>query len=289
MTKRGRVSIIYSMVKAEVPKKVEKGLFEKLGPVLIVFSVVMAFAIGILWEKVSNLEGGSIKTTSTAAPTAAAAAQQPAQIQVSMDQIKKLFGQDLIKFGDGNRNLLFVEVEDPSCPYCHIAAGANKELNAQAGDRFKLVSDGGTYVAPVPEMKKLVDSGQASLVYIYTPGHGSGEMGMKALYCAYEQGRFWQVHDLLYSNEGYNLLNNTIKHDKTKSQQIADFLKSAADTNKLKSCIDSGKYDSRLTSDTQLASSIGVSGTPGFFVNTTNFAGAYSWNDMKAAVDAALK
>jgi len=61
------------------------------------------------------------------------------------------------------------------------------------------------------------------------------------------------------------------------------------DTNKLKSCIDSGKYDSRLTSDTQLASSIGVSGTPGFFVNDTNFAGAYSFKDMESIATSALK
>lgn len=277
------------MAKAEAPKKVEKGIFEKLGPIFIVLSIVMAFVIGILWEKVSSLEGGGSKTASTAAPTTAATAQQPAQVQVTMDQIKKLFGENIIKFGDANKKLLLVSVEDPSCPYCHIASGLDSQLNNQAGDRFKLVADGGTYVAPVPEMRKLVDSGQASLVYIYTPGHGNGEMGMKALYCAYDQGKFWEVHDLLYSDAGYNLMNNTIKNDKTKSQQLVDFLKTAVDTNKLKSCIDSGKYDSRLTSDTQLATSLGVQGTPGFFVNTTNFAGAYSWNDMKSAVDAALK
>jgi len=271
-------------------RKDQKSGFERFIPILLTISIIMAFAIGVLWEKVSNLEGGSGKTT-TAAPTAAAQAQaqQPAQVQVTQDQIKKLFGMDLLKFGDDSKKILFVDIEDPSCPYCHIASGKNSELNSQAGDRFKLVADGGTYVAPVSEMRKMVNSGQASLVYIYTPGHGNGEMGMKSMYCAYEQGKFWEVHDLLYTNDGYNFLNNTIKNDKTKSQELADFLKSAADSGKLKSCIDSGKYDTRLTNDTQLASSLGVSGTPGFFVNTTNFAGAYSWADMKSAVDAALK
>lgn len=287
------------MAKAEDGEKREKASSSKDGnkksgldrfiPILLTVSIVMAFVIGILWEKVNNLEGGKVKTTTATPTTAAQAQQQPQQPSVTMDQVKDLFGKDLVKFGDGNTKLTFVEVEDPSCPYCHIASGKDKELNAQAGDRFKLVSDGGTYVAPVPEMKKLVDSGKASLVYIYTPGHGNGEMGMKALYCAYDQGKFWQAHDLLYSQNGYNLLNNTVKNDKAKSQEIADFLKTAVDSNKLKSCIDSGKYDSRLTSDAQLAASLGIQGTPAFFVNTTVFGGAYSYKDMESAVNAALQ
>ena len=56
----------------------------------------------------------------------------------------------------------------------------------------------------------------------------------------------------------------------------------------IKNCIDSGKYDSKLIEDTKLASSIGINGTPGFFVNTTAFAGAYSYKDMESAVNAAL-
>jgi protein-disulfide isomerase len=138
-------------------------------------------------------------------------------------------------------------------------------------------------------MKKLIDSGQASYVYIYQNGHGNGEMGQKALYCAYEQDKFWQVHDRLMTNDGYNLLNNTVKNDKNQSQALSDFLGSAADSGKLNSCLDSGKYDARIADDIALANSIGVGGTPGFFINTTNFGGAYSWTDMKSAVDQALQ
>lgn len=216
------------------------------------------------------------------------AQQQPAQPQISLDTIKGLFAKNVVKFGNADSKLLMVEVADPSCPYCHIAAGVNTEIGAQAGPQFKLASQGGTYVAPVPEMKKLVDQGKAAFVWIYTRGHGNGELATKALYCAFDQGKFWQAHDLLLSAKGYDLQNNQIKNDATKSQQLADFLATAVDKNKLKSCLDSGKYDTRLSEDSSLASSLGVNGTPGFFLNTTNFAGAYSWTDMKSAADAAL-
>ena len=133
--------------------KKPKAFIEKLLPILLGGSIIMAFVIGILWEKVSSLQKGGAKTATTAGTqqTTPQAQQQPQQVTVTLDQIKGLFGQNLIKFGDANRKVLFVSIEDPSCPYCHIASGMDPELNAQAGDRFKLVSDGGTYVAPVPE------------------------------------------------------------------------------------------------------------------------------------------
>ena len=261
--------------------------------VLVILLIVAAYYIGNLTAKVQLLQ------KSAAAPTTTAAQQGQQAPAVSLDTIKGLFSKDTIKFGDANRKVLFVEVADPSCPFCHIAGGDDPELNATSA-QFKTVAQGGTYVPPVPEMKKLVDAGKASFVYIYDPGHGNGEMGMKALLCANEKGKFWQAHALIMSEKGYEIQNGydqnnapvtgiVVKNDKTKSQDMATFLSSAVDPAFMKSCLDSGKYDARLGTDTQLASTLGVSGTPGFFVNATNFAGAYSFTDMQSAVDTALK
>ncbi len=258
-----------------------------IGTVLL---VVAAFLLGMLLTENRYLKaGGGTAAVVPVAPTAQAPAQ-PGTPVISLDKIKELFttGNNM-HWGDENRKALFVEFSDPSCPYCHVAGGLDGELNKQMGDRFKLTADGGTYVAPVIEMKKLVDAGKASFVWVYSPGHGNGEMGTKALYCANEKGKFWEVHNLLMSNAGYNLLNNDVKNDKTKSGALADFLKPAIDPSFLKSCLDSGKYDARIVSDTALAASYGAQGTPGFYINTTNFAGAYSWTDMKSVADAALK
>jgi protein-disulfide isomerase len=70
---------------------------------------------------------------------------------------------------------------------------------------------------------------------------------------------------------------------------MTEFLASAVNSKNLKNCLDSGNYNSRLQEDSALATSLGVNGTPGFYLNSTNFAGAYSWTDMKSAADAALK
>lgn len=268
--------------------RVKSGIFEKLVPVLVVLSIGLAFMVGVLWQKVSNLEKGGV-TSGTSGTTNTTTAQQPAATTVSLSTIKGLFGQNLIKFGDANKKLLFVEVVDPSCPYCHAAGGYDPELGQQMGAQFTYASKGGSYDPPALEMEKLVQSGQASMAFIFFPGHGNGEMGMKALYCAFDQGKFWQANALLMSNAGYNLMNNTVKNDKTQSGAVADFLKSAVDATALKSCLDSGKYDARLTSEQALATSLGVQGTPGFFINATAYPGAYNWTDMKSTVDSAIK
>lgn len=265
-------------------------------PALVVVAIALAFFSGTLWQKVQNLEKGTATTGKTTDTTAQAGTTQQT---VSLDTIKGLFGKDVIKFGDADSKLIFVEMSDPSCPYCHIAGGYDPEIASGAGSRFTYASAGGSYVPPVTEIEKLVQAGKASFVYIYYPGHGNGEMAMKALYCANEKGKFWEVNKLLMSEAGYGIENGTdaagkavsvtVGNDKTKSGVMADFLKSAIDQTFMESCLNSGKYDARLTSDQDLATSLGIQGTPDFYVNTTNFGGAYSYTDMKSVVDAALK
>ncbi|MFZ3301563.1 MAG: DsbA family protein [Microgenomates group bacterium] len=260
----------------------KSSIFERLVPAILVITVGLAFMVGILWQKVENLGKGG--TTGTTQQQAAA----PAPVKVDIGQIKDLFNKGLVTFGNADSKLIFVEASDPSCPYCHVAAGLNPSLNKQIGPQFTMVKDGGTYVAPVLEMKKLVDEGKASFVWLYFNGHGNGELATKALYCAYEKGKFWEAHDLMMTEKGYDFINNVVKNDVAQSGKMVDFLKSA-NIPDLKACLDSGKYDDRLASDMSLGASLGVSGTPGFFVNENNFAGAYSFKDMESLVTSALK
>jgi protein-disulfide isomerase len=251
-------------------------------------------SVGYLYGKVGTSEKGTTAIPTTAA-TQGTTAQQvvPTGAPLDIATIKGIFDKNVVKFGDKNRKLLVVEVTDPSCPYCHVANGDDPEIAAQMGAQFKYVSQGGAYQPPLPEIRKLVDSGQASYAFVYFPGHTAGELAAKALYCAFDQGKFWQAHDLLYSFKGYNLLNNTVHNDKANSGILADFLKGAVDATALKSCLDSGKYDSRTTDEASLAQSTLFDpqggGTPTFILNATRFPGAYNWTDMKSTAEAAVK
>ena len=262
---------------------------EKTTPLIVVLLIVAAFAIGSMWTKIQILQSNP----SVVAPAAAvqqpaqpaAQQQQPSTPTVSIDKIKPLFGEGYIHFGDASKKILFTEISDPSCPFCHFAAGKNPEL-AQTSARFLPVSAGGTYNPPVEEMRKLVVSGKASFAWLYSNGHGNGELGAQALYCAFEKGKFWEAHDLLMNNKGYELMNNTVRNDKTQGGTLATFLASAVDQTFMKTCLESGKYADKISRDQQVSQTLGFQGTPDFFVNATNFNGAV---DYKQAMEPIVK
>ena len=111
-----------------------QSLLERFVPILLIASIALAFFVGVLWQKVSKLESENVAGTKTTTGTTTENQQQTAdKPTVTIEQIKDLFGKDVISFGDENSKVIFVEISDPSCPYCQIAAGKNSELNAQAG------------------------------------------------------------------------------------------------------------------------------------------------------------
>ncbi len=243
--------------------------------------VVGAFFLGMYKTKVEFLE----KNANTVAQVQGQQAEATSPTTVDLEQVKAKFDGKHITFGDKNAKLVITEVSDPSCPYCHIAGGKHPELNNQVGAQFKLSTEGGSYVAPVPEIKKLVDSGKASFLWVYAPGHGSGEVGTQALYCAHEQGKFWEAHDILMSKLGYDLLNETVKNDLTKSSQVTAVLKDVLDSKKLQSCLDSKKYAGQPADDTAFVQSLGFGATPTFFINDQVIEGASAWDSFKGIVD----
>lgn len=244
--------------------------------VMIAMLIAGSYLVGVYKTKAEYLEKGA---TAQVAQVAGQQQAQPTPQPLDLAAVEALFQDESnMVLGDRNAKIKFVEFSDTSCPYCHIASGKNPELAKQVDARFVPESEGGSYVPPVEEIKKLVDQGKAAFAYFYTPGHGNGEMGAKALYCAYEQGKFWEVHDLLMNNEGYEINNTTVQNDPEKSGLLADFLAPAVDRQTMLNCLDSGKYDERVTSDPNIASSFGYGATPTFFINDKVVEGAASWN-----------
>lgn len=254
--------------------------------IMIALLMAVSFFAGYLLMKTTSLQK-SLTETKAQQGQGTGAQQQAPPTKVSIDKVKAVFTDGFIRFGDNKSKVLIVEVTDPSCPYCHIAGGQNPELSKQANFQYK--SDGGQYTPPVPEIRKLVEEGKASVAFIYGTGHGNGRLGMEAMYCAFEKGDFWPVHDKLMNNEGYTLLNDTIKNDRAQSQGLADYLASVTDSAAMKKCLDSAKYDAKLTRDEQeIANGLGFQGTPHFVVNETIVNGARDWKDIKVIVDPLL-
>ena len=82
---------------------------ERFVPILLLVSIGLAFAVGVLWQKVSGLEKGktTTPTTTNTTDTTDVTAQQP---KLTLDQVKNLFKEDVIKFGKDSSKLILVEV-----------------------------------------------------------------------------------------------------------------------------------------------------------------------------------
>jgi len=84
----------------------------------------------------------------------------------------------------------------------------------------------------------------------------------EAVYCAMDQGKFWEYKDALFAST-VNPLNEPF----TKVNFISYAQKLGMDTTAFGSCLDTGKYKQRVQDDLALGKSKGVEGTPTFFVN----------------------
>jgi protein-disulfide isomerase len=232
--------------------------------------------------KVQGLEARVKKVEDVISGATAQQADKPLDIK----NVKALFKKGNMVFGNQKAKALVVEFSDPSCPYCHAAAyGADEIFQG----KFQTVENGGKYQSPVQAFRKLAEEGKIGYVTLYANGHGAGELTAQALYCSYEQGKYWEAHDLLFTKVGYDLINNDVKNDKANAPILVDYLAQVVDAGQLQTCLESGKYAKKLTEDMQSAQTLNFSGTPMFVVNTKKFAGAYSYENMKADVETAMK
>jgi protein-disulfide isomerase len=81
-------------------------------------------------------------------------------------------------------------------------------------------------------------------------------------YCAAEQGKYWQYHDEAYRNSKGE---NTDWVSKNSLTQFAVYA-GVTDVDKFSACLDSKKYESLVTTNDNLARSIGLTSTPTFIL-----------------------
>ena len=101
--------------------------------------------------------------------------------------------------------------------------------------------------------------------------------------CAADQDAFWDYHDLLYNRQAGE---NRGAFDKDNLKQFAAEL--GLDTQVFNECMDSAKYASLVQTDTAMAQSLGVRGTPAFLVNGQPLVGAQPFEVFEQIIEAEL-
>lgn len=170
---------------------------------------------------------------------------------------------DMNSMGDPNAPVTVVEFSDFQCPFC---------------ERF--------YSDTEPQfIDEYVRTGQVYFTY-RSMGNFIGPESAKAMeaaYCAGDQGRFWDFHGILFTNQGGE--NQGVFADK-RLVAMAETL--GLDMTEFNSCFDSGKYRSAVNQDRADGNAAGVQGTPAFVINGKLVPGALTFPQLQQEIEQAL-
>lgn len=231
-----------------------QGVAAILGILLIVSLFTGGFGIG-------DKDSGKGSTGGTVQPTPTPGQPAPTVVDVDVDDDPVL--------GDEDAPVTIVEFSDYQCPFC--------------GRHFQQVH---------PELvKNYVDTGKVKIVFRDFPlsFHPNAEPAAEAAECVKDLSddkTYYEFHDKLFGSQaewsgttGSATTDLFVKYGKEVGVDEAD----------LKACIASGKFQQEVQADFNYGSSVGVSGTPTFFVNGVKIVGAQPYTAFQSAIESALE
>jgi protein-disulfide isomerase len=247
-------------------KAKESNFYEKVAPILLVVVIGLAFAVGVLWQKVTDLQGGGTKTSPTVANNEGAAAPSaPTTGKLDAAQaevIPPVDGDDHVRGGQ-NPEVYIVEYSDFECPYCASFHPTAQQALSEYGD-------------------------QIAWTYRHFPLdtiHPKARPAANASECIAELAGnegFWAFADEVFGNQAAGLA------DLSATAVKIGVNKAAFDT-----CMNENRHEAVVEVDYQEGIEAGVTGTPGnFIVNSKGevwkLPGAVPYTTLKATIDEAL-
>jgi len=143
--------------------------------------------------------------------------------------------------GPADAPVTLVEYGDFECPYCGMAYPIVKEAQRRLGDRLRFVFRN----------------------FPISTAHPHAEHAAEVAEAAGAQGKFWEMHDLLYERQ------STL--DDAHLQRFAEEL--GLDVERFDREMNERRYEARVREDFMSGVRSGVNGTPSFFVNGVRYDG----------------
>jgi len=159
-------------------------------------------------------------------------------------------------YGSETAKVTIVEYSDYGCPSCQAwhNSGTLQKIRDTYGDRVRFVwKDFPIITSASP---KAAEAGQ----------------------CAFDQGKFWEYHDLLYAKSPAIGINDL----KAYATQLG------LDPTRFNNCLDSGQNSSKVDQSTNEGHQFGFNGAPAFVVNGKRLVGPPSFETLKSIIDPIL-
>jgi protein-disulfide isomerase len=151
--------------------------------------------------------------------------------------------------------LTLLEYGDYECPYCGAAYPIVKLVQQRMGDRLRFVFRN----------------------FPLAQAHPPAELAAEAAEAAGGQGKFWEMHDMLYEHQQALELVDISGYAMAIGLDMPTFEKDLAEH----------RYAPRVREDFKSGVRSGVNGTPTFFINEQRHDGAYDLATLLAALEAA--
>lgn len=156
--------------------------------------------------------------------------------------------------GRRDAEIVLVEFADYECPYCEKVMPGLQQLKKEYGDKIAI-----------------------AFKDFPLPMHRRAQKAAEAARCAGEQGKYWEYHDVLFNSQLFSV---------TELKNHARVLK--LDGDRFDHCLDNGDMAGVVKKDLEEGTSLGLTGTPSFFVNGHFFSGAVDYSTLKQMVDQQL-
>jgi protein-disulfide isomerase len=154
--------------------------------------------------------------------------------------IKVELGKAPVK-GNPAAKFTIVEFSDFECPYCQRGADEVEKV-----------------------VKMYPNDIKVAFKHYPLPFHQKAIPASKAAMAAGEQGKFWEMYELLFANQDALTTEGFVAHAQKLGLDVEKFKKDLANP----------EYDKTIAADMEQGKKLGINGTPGFFVNGVAVKGA---------------
>jgi len=229
-------------------------------PILAVLLTIVSFLLGSIWTKNKYLTEAVQKEEGRAAQTSPAPRPKE-KTNLSEEERVKIEKQGAAIKGKEGAPITIVEFSEYQCPFCkRYVDETYGKLWQEYGDQLRYV------------------------FHDYPLNfHSHAQKLAEVARCAGDQGQYWEMHDLLFKKREEWVNKRDI------SANITSYVKqlglNQADFDR---CLSSGKFTQTVKDDFALGQSLGVNGTPTFFINGKKLVGAQPFENFKAIIDQEL-
>lgn len=198
---------------------------------------------------VASVPTGDTSTAAQSNPVSPAETPQVVRYDIPVDDDPSIGAEDA--------EITIIEFSDYECPYCRTWHNdVYSKLLDTYGDQVRFVYRD----FPIESI------------------HVNAKPAAEAANCAYEQDKFWDYHDKLFSME--------LGLSSEAYEQYATQLD--LDIDQFQECMESGRYQEEVQSDFDFAANLGVRSTPTFFVNGIAVVGAQPFEVFQQVIEREL-